>query len=174
MASNALPEEQGALLRTIAAPFMKSGEPPSFGYLVAKMDEQDMDARKIFRSLPRIPDIDSIIGRASYGFTTPATEPVQNGARIGLTIAAGLVIPDIKKEFGEPFLLVLHQMIKIFQEAPTTPEIGKNVWIGANTVILRGTKIGDNCVIGAGTIVKGDFPENSIIVQNREPKVKFY
>lgn len=28
--------------------------------------------------------------------------------------------------------------------------IGNNVWVGANTVILRGTTIGDNCVIGAG------------------------
>jgi acetyltransferase-like isoleucine patch superfamily enzyme len=26
--------------------------------------------------------------------------------------------------------------------------IGSNVWIGANCVILRGTRIGDNCVIG--------------------------
>lgn len=27
-------------------------------------------------------------------------------------------------------------------------EIGKNCWIGANTLILRGTKLGDNCVVG--------------------------
>lgn len=43
--------------------------------------------------------------------------------------------------------------------------IGNNVWIGANTVILRGTVIGDNCVIGAGTVVKGEFPPNTIIIQ---------
>lgn len=54
----------------------------------------------------------------------------------------------------------------------TSPvEIGNNVWIGANTVILRGTRIGDNCVIGAGAVVKGVFPDNSIIIQDRQTKV---
>lgn len=52
-----------------------------------------------------------------------------------------------------------------FQKAPIT--IGENCWIGANTVILRGTTIGDNCVVGAGCVLKGDFPDNSIIVQKR-------
>lgn len=51
-------------------------------------------------------------------------------------------------------------------------EIGKNCWIGANTVILRGTKIGDNCVVGAGCILKGVFPNNSVIVQKRLTDIK--
>lgn len=46
-------------------------------------------------------------------------------------------------------------------------EIGENCWIGANTVILRGTKLGDNCVVGAGSVIKGEFPANSVIVQKR-------
>ena len=50
--------------------------------------------------------------------------------------------------------------------------IGKNVWIGANTVILKGTKIGDNCVIGAGSIIKGDYPSGSVIIQKRETVLK--
>lgn len=50
----------------------------------------------------------------------------------------------------------------------TTPVfIGDNVWIGANTVILRGTKIGNNCIVGAGSVVKGEYHENSIIFQKR-------
>ncbi|GAA0182413.1 hypothetical protein SH2C18_47990 [Clostridium sediminicola] len=57
----------------------------------------------------------------------------------------------------------------------TSPvEIGNNVWIGANTVILRGTKIGDNCVIGAGSVIRGDFPNDSIIVQKKETIIKKY
>ena len=56
-----------------------------------------------------------------------------------------------------------------YKKAPI--EIGKNCWIGANTVILRGTKIGDNCVIGAGCIVRGDVPANSILVQKRETTI---
>lgn len=43
--------------------------------------------------------------------------------------------------------------------------IGKNVWIGANAIILRGTQIGDNCVVAAGTTVKGKY-ENDILIRN--------
>lgn len=49
--------------------------------------------------------------------------------------------------------------------------IGKNVWIGANSIVLRGTKIGDNCVIGAGSIVKGDIPSNSIFVNGKVDRI---
>lgn len=57
----------------------------------------------------------------------------------------------------------------------TTPvEIGNNCWIGANTVILRGTKIGDNSVVGAGCVIKGVFPANSVVVQKRDSLVTGY
>lgn len=44
--------------------------------------------------------------------------------------------------------------------------IGKNVWIGSNSVILPGVTIGDNTVIGAGSIVTKDIPENVVAVGN--------
>jgi galactoside O-acetyltransferase len=44
--------------------------------------------------------------------------------------------------------------------------IGNNVWLGANTVILPGVSIGDNSVIGAGSIVTKDIPENVVAVGN--------
>lgn len=50
-------------------------------------------------------------------------------------------------------------------------EIGNNVWIGANVVILRGTKIGDNCVVAAGSVIKGEFKNDTIIIQKRNTKV---
>lgn len=55
----------------------------------------------------------------------------------------------------------------------TSPiKIGNNVWIGANTLILRGTTIGDNCVIGGGTILKGTIPPNRLVIQKRNTEVK--
>lgn len=57
-----------------------------------------------------------------------------------------------------------------YRTAPV--KIGNNVWIGANTVILRGTEIGDNCVIGAGCILKGKYKESSVIIQKRNEEVK--
>lgn len=49
--------------------------------------------------------------------------------------------------------------------------IGKNCWIGANTVILRGTTLGDNCVVGAGSVIRGSFDSNSVIVQKRDTSI---
>lgn len=57
-----------------------------------------------------------------------------------------------------------------YRTAPV--KIGNNVWIGANTVILRGSEIGDNCVIGAGCIIKGKYKEGSIILQKRIEDVR--
>lgn len=59
-----------------------------------------------------------------------------------------------------------------FKNAPI--EIGKNCWIGANTIILKGTKIGDNCVIGAGCVLNGHYESNSIIVQKRITQIREY
>lgn len=44
--------------------------------------------------------------------------------------------------------------------------IGRNVWIGAGAVILPGITIGDNSVIGAGSIVTKDVPANVVAVGN--------
>lgn len=44
--------------------------------------------------------------------------------------------------------------------------IGKNVWIGANSVVLPGVTIGDNTVVGAGSIVTRDIPANVVAVGN--------
>lgn len=41
--------------------------------------------------------------------------------------------------------------------------IGHDVWIGANCVVRQGVKIGNGAVIGAGSIVTKDVPENSIV-----------
>lgn len=45
-------------------------------------------------------------------------------------------------------------------------KVGNNVFIGINCIILLNTTIGDNCIIGAGSVVRGQFPENSIIIGN--------
>ena len=44
--------------------------------------------------------------------------------------------------------------------------IGNNVWIGGNTVILPGVHIGDNVVIGAGSVVTKDIPSWYIAAGN--------
>ncbi len=49
------------------------------------------------------------------------------------------------------------------RDNPKNIIIGNNVWIGLNCIILKGSIIGDNSVVAAGTVVKGTFPKNSLI-----------
>lgn len=44
--------------------------------------------------------------------------------------------------------------------------IGKNCWLGAGVIVLPGVTIGDNSVIGAGSIVTKDIPANVVAVGN--------
>ena len=44
--------------------------------------------------------------------------------------------------------------------------IGKDCFIGCNTIILKGTELGDGCVVGAGAVVSGKFEAGSVIVGN--------
>lgn len=67
-----------------------------------------------------------------------------------------------------------HQVISknrtVGRDIPQEIVIGDNVWIGINTIILKGTQIGSNSVIGANSVVKGIIPEN-VIVQGNPAKV---
>ena len=46
-------------------------------------------------------------------------------------------------------------------------EIGDNSWIGTGVIILPGAKIGKNCVIAAGSVVTGEVPDNTTLIQKR-------
>lgn len=41
--------------------------------------------------------------------------------------------------------------------------IGSDVWVGFGAVVLSGVRIGDSCVIAAGSVVTTDIPANSIV-----------
>lgn len=53
-----------------------------------------------------------------------------------------------------------------YYELATPVTIGKNVWIGGQAVICPGVTIGDNSVIGAGSIVIRDVPANVVVAGN--------
>lgn len=45
-------------------------------------------------------------------------------------------------------------------------KVGNNVWFGANVTVLPGVTIGDNCTIGAGSVITKDIPSNSLAYGN--------
>lgn len=53
-----------------------------------------------------------------------------------------------------------HENITIFGSI----QVGDNVHIGSNAILMPNVKIGNNCIIGCGAIVTHDIPDNSIAV----------
>lgn len=73
------------------------------------------------------------------------------GPNVTLASAAHPVLPELRRKIYQ-YNLPIH--------------IGCNCWIGAGAVILPGVSVGDNTVVGAGSIVTKDLPANVIAVGN--------
>lgn len=60
----------------------------------------------------------------------------------------------------------------IGRDNPEEIIIGNNVWICMNATILKGTIIGDNSIVTAGSVVKGVIPPDSIVSTNESLIIK--
>ena len=80
-------------------------------------------------------------------------------------IAPNVQIYDHDHEFG-------YDGIERKKFRTSAISIGKNSWIAINNVILRGTQIGDRCVIGTGCVVKGCVESGCSLMQKRENIIK--
>lgn len=74
-------------------------------------------------------------------------DSVMIGPNVTISAAGHPVDPDLRREVYQYNLPI---------------RIGENVWIGAGVVILPGVTIGKNSVIGAGSVVNRDIPENVV------------
>ena len=68
-----------------------------------------------------------------------------------LATAGHPVLPELREKLYQ-FNLPIH--------------IGRNCWLGAGVIVLPGVSIGDNSVIGAGSIVTKDIPSNVVALGN--------
>lgn len=86
--------------------------------------------------------------------------------------------------FGENVKIYDHNHIYTDKNIPIKEQgytsapilIGKHCWIASNVIILKGVKIGDNCVIGAGCLIYKDIPDNTIVkcnVKNELNAIRF-
>ena len=87
-------------------------------------------------------------------------------SRAGITIGEGTIFGENVKVYDHNHCYKdVNEPIKYqgYTEAPIV--IGKHCWIASNVVILKGVKIGDNCVIGAGCVVYKDVPEGTVMIK---------
>lgn len=89
-------------------------------------------------------------------------------SRAGIIIGEGTIFGENVKVYDhnhcykDSNIPIKHQG---YTSAPIV--IGKHCWIASNVVILKGVTIGDNCVIGAGSVVYKDVPDGSVIVNEQ-------
>lgn len=93
----------------------------------------------------------------------------------GITIEEGVNIASHSCVYTHSSQDAIRILGEKFIEIPATErpgyiidsvKIGAYTFVGTSSVILAGTAIGKGCIIGAGSIVKGNFPDYSIIVGN--------
>jgi acetyltransferase-like isoleucine patch superfamily enzyme len=77
----------------------------------------------------------------------------------------GIVIGDCTMFApGVKIISANHNKNDFMKHDPGKPIIiGNNCWIGANAVILPGVELGDNVIVGAGSVVSKSFESNQII-----------
>ncbi|SDM67824.1 acyltransferase [Siphonobacter aquaeclarae] len=78
--------------------------------------------------------------------------------------------------------LKVHSVNHTFRNATSIPYdetfdrrevvIGENVWLGSDVILLPGARIGEGCIIGAGSVVSGEVPPMSIAVGNPVKVIK--
>ena len=80
----------------------------------------------------------------------------------GFTIMHGFCTVVNAAHIGKNFHV--SQQVTIGWGPSGTPIIGNNVKVYAGAIIVGGVHIGDNAIIGAGTVVTKDIPENTLVV----------
>lgn len=117
-----------------------------------------------------------------------ATSPVlQIGARCSIGRASHLVahrsvvigddvmtgpscyVTDQNHVYADPELPVGQQW-----PAEDPVEIGAGSWLGAGAIVLPGTRLGRNTVVGAGAVVRGDFPDHAVLAGVPAQVVRHY
>ena len=73
------------------------------------------------------------------------------GPNVVIATAGHPILPELREK-GYQFNMPVH--------------IGKNCWLGAGVIVMPGVTIGDNTVIGAGSVVTKDIPANVVAVGN--------
>jgi len=119
------------------------------GGIIIDNATKDKDSTNDYRNI--IIGNRSYIGRRVF-FDIPNRIVIEDEA----LISAGVSI-FTHAECGNRF------MSNYFPMKTGSVKIGKRSWVGANVIILSGVKIGENCVVAAGSVINRSFGSNEVI-----------
>jgi len=103
---------------------------------------------------------------------------------IGNDVLMDRVYPDLitigdHTSIGDRSMLAVHAAIpspsrlrKVYPRKVAPIKIGKGVWIAPYVIVLGGVTIGDESVVGAGSLVNRDVPPRTVVAGNPARKIK--
>jgi acetyltransferase-like isoleucine patch superfamily enzyme len=100
------------------------------------------------------------IGENCLVYTTLfSTEPylVEIGDHVAISSGTSFITHD-----GSGWLFDDHPDMDVFGRI----QVGNNVFFGTNCTVLPGSRIGSNCIIGTGSVVRGVIPDDSVVFGN--------
>lgn len=90
------------------------------------------------------------------------TARISYGTKLDKTNPRGVFIGE-ESYFASGSILFTHDFSRGLK---ISTYVGKKCFIGANAIIMAGVHIGDEVIIGSGSIVTKDIPSNSIVAGN--------
>lgn len=75
-----------------------------------------------------------------------------------VTVAPNVYFTDHNHTYADPWLPVGQQVLQ-----GDEVRVGAGTWIATNVVVLPGARIGRNCAIAAGAVVRGEIPDHSVV-----------
>lgn len=108
------------------------------------------------------PDASLLLGRGVglSGVAVCAGRSVTIGE--GTIVGSGAMIFDNDFHASDPELGWIDDTLNSARPV----EIGNRCFIGARAIILKGTRLGDGCVVGAGAVVSGEVPAGAVVGGN--------
>jgi acetyltransferase-like isoleucine patch superfamily enzyme len=100
---------------------------------------------------------DVLIGdHTRIGLHNTIIGPVKIGDNVNL--AQGITVTALNHNFNDPSKRIDEQGV-----STSAVNIGNDIWIGANAVILPGVSIGNHSVVAAGAVVTKDVPAHTLV-----------
>lgn len=104
---------------------------------------------------------------ANYGLTILDVCPVEIGDNCFFGPNVSLLAPLHPLRYQERNQYYDEELKKVTDREYGAPiKIGDNCWFGGNVIVLPGVTIGNGCVIGAGSVVTHDIPDNYLAYGN--------